>query len=88
MAKILTGSKLFLSSHFTIKKRAIFENKFFIVFFIFFLKQTAVKLLIYAVGDILLFLFSGKRHDKMINIFPVAGVNHLMVSHVSNTLNV
>ena len=55
--KLWQVSKLFLYSHFATKKRAIFENKFFIMFFIMFLKQTAVKILIYTVKTKLCYSF-------------------------------
>ena len=39
----------FLLLCYNAKKRAICENKFFIMFFVMFLKQTTVKILIYTV---------------------------------------
>ena len=61
-----------------------------------FLKQMTVKILVYTV-EVRLSLFFRLEEEKviikikmkiikMINLFPVAGVN-LMVTHVSNTFN-
>ena len=52
--------ELFLSSYFAIEEGTTFENKFFMLFIIF-LKQTIVKMSVYATkaSFCLLFLFLG-----------------------------
>ena len=61
------------------------------MFFIMFLKQTTVKILIYTVKTKLRYSFFRLKYAKviikMINVFLVAGVKHLMVTHLSNNLN-
>ena len=61
------------------------------MFFIMFLKQTTVKILIYTVKTKLRYSFFRLKYAKviikMINVFLVAGVKHLMVTHLRNTLN-
>ena len=56
-----------------------------------FLKQTAAKILIYTVKTELRYSFFRLKYAKviikMINFFLVVGVKHLMVAHLSNTLN-
>ena len=56
-----------------------------------FLKQTAVKILIYTVKTKLCYSFFRLKYAKviikMISFFLVAEVKHLMVTHLSNTLN-
>ena len=62
--------KFFLSSHFATiaKKRAICENNFLIMFFIIFLKQATVKILIYTVevrlGQSSFQVKTSKSHNK------------------------
>ena len=84
--------KLFFSCPLLQTKEQYLKNKFLIMqFLIIFLKVTIVTISIYAVEARLRYNFFrikwAKIILKMINLFPIAGVKHLIVTHVRNALD-
>ena len=87
-----TVCKLLLSSHFAIEKGAIFENKFFVMFFIMVWKQMTIKILVYKVKarscySCFYAKISKSHSENERPFYPVAGLQQLMVRQVRKTHN-